>query len=195
MIMLEALQTQSQLKRSDTLDQAIETMQNVAFLGTPRYSEQQMRHVSDGAHPHIIEFYRKLVKKMERLGVPVCSHKDGMMRTPAMQNEMFRRGVSKVRGKNGAHPNGCAVDVIHSTRGWDLTPSEWRIIGHIGKELAQSLGIRMVWGGDWKRNKSDPIGWDPAHWELFEWRTAWERLEKNGNGRSLKETLVAETPS
>lgn len=87
-----------------------------------------------------------------------------MVRTSAQQQELYVRGVSKAKGFDSPHPNGCAVDIVHSTRAWDLTKSEWSMLGHIGKELAAQNGFKLVWGGDWSF-------YDPAHWELANWRS------------------------
>ena len=57
-----------------------------------------------------------------------------------------------------------AVDIIHATRGWNLTKKEWDVVGAIGKELARKRNIDIEWGGDWKF-------YDPAHWQIKSWKT------------------------
>ena len=39
------------------------------------------------------------------------------------------------------------------------------MIGGVGKEVARKMGLRVTWGGDFKSL------YDPAHWELTDWRT------------------------
>ncbi|QCS37219.1 hypothetical protein [Tortoise microvirus 70] len=56
-----------------------------------------------------------------------------------------------------------AVDIVHFGRYWDLSPKEWAVVGLIGKEVARRRNIKIVWGGDWRF-------WDPAHWELKDWK-------------------------
>ena len=86
-----------------------------------------------------------------------------MKRTPDEQNALFVKGVSKARNIQSPHVHGCAVDIVHGVRGWDLTRIEWDIVGHLGYEVARALGIKIQWGGEWSF-------YDPAHWELEDWR-------------------------
>ena len=106
---------------------------------------------------------------MAALGVPMFAFQ--VVRTAEQQRQMVWDGVSRDSPDDGLWPHkGCAVDVIHSGKGWGLTDQQWLIVGHVGKELAQSLGIKVVWGGDFKPVKASGLGWDPAHWELLDWK-------------------------
>lgn len=136
-------------------------MTNRAFCFGTKYAEQQGRAVRQGAHPEIIEFERKLVKRLFKLGVPLFAH--CMWRDMNEQTRVYVSGRSKARWGDSPHNYGAAVDIIHGTRGWDLTRKQWGIIGHIGKELAASMCIKVTWGGDWEF-------YDPAHWERMDWR-------------------------
>lgn len=132
------------------------------FLLRPEYQTQQQRAVRDGAHPDIREFERKLIKRMaKKHGVPLFAH--NMVRSNADQTALFVQGVSKAKAGKSPHNFGCAVDIVHSVRAWDLSRESWLMLGHIGKELANQMGVKLVWGGDWSF-------YDPAHWELAEWR-------------------------
>lgn len=133
------------------------------------FSNQQLRAIRDGAHPQIVEFEEALVKKMAAHGVPMWAH--AVVRTKKQQEAAFAGGFSKARFGKSPHNFGCAVDLVHGLLAWGLDPKAWNIIGHIGKELALSKQIAIVWGGDWKRKPTDPVGWDPAHWELRDWKT------------------------
>ena len=68
------------------------------------------------------------------------------------------------------HNKGCAVDIVHSVKGWGLTDRQWLVVGHVGKEVAAAKGFKLEWGGDWRNKPSDIIGWDPAHWQVTDWR-------------------------
>lgn len=131
-------------------------------LKTQLYAEQQLRAVRTGAHPSVILFERKFVTRMAaKHGIPLFAH--NMVRTPEEQTALFVRGVTKARGGESPHNYGLAVDIVHSRRAWDISPEGWKMLGHIGKEVAASLGIKVVWGGDWNF-------YDPAHWELANWK-------------------------
>lgn len=133
------------------------------FLLRPKWVDQQGRANRVGAHPAIVEFERKFIARMaKKHGVPMFAH--NMVRTPAEQRAVFVQGHSQKDGSKPFAHMGCAVDIVHSVKAWDLERASWSMLGHIGKELATQLGIRLTWGGDW----SSP--YDPAHWELANWR-------------------------
>lgn len=136
-------------------------MTDRAFCFSEKFTEQQGRADKFGAQPEILEFERKLVKRAFKLGIPLFAH--CVIRGSQDQNRLFREGRSKARAGESPHNYGAAVDLIHGTKGWDLTRKQWAIIGHLGKEAAASAGIAVNWGGDWKF-------YDPAHWELASWR-------------------------
>jgi len=151
---------------------ALNAMRNPGFLGSPRYQEQQKRALREGAHPDILEFERKLVKRLWSLGVPVFAN--CVVRTRDEQASLYIRGFSKDHPNDGLWPHQAfAVDIIHGTLGWmenPNIPNAWAIIGHLGKEVAASMGIEITWGGDWKF-------YDPAHFEL----TDWKRIAREGD--------------
>lgn len=144
---------------------AIEAMRNVGFLKSPKYQEQQTRASRVGAHPLILEFSDKLVKRCKNLGIPVFPH--CIVRTYDDQASVYARGVSRDSPTDGLWPHRfAAVDIIHGTLGYmdaPVIPHAWSIIGHLGKEVAHSMGIKIIWGGDWKF-------YDPAHFELEGWK-------------------------
>lgn len=144
---------------------AIDAMRNPGFLKTPKYQEQQMRANRVGADPRILEFADKLVRRGALLGIPLYPHT--IVRTYDDQMAAWVRGVTRDVPNDGKWPHRfAAVDIIHGKLGWmdrPAIPHAWDIIGHLGKEVAHSMGIKIVWGGDWKF-------YDPAHFELEGWK-------------------------
>jgi hypothetical protein len=116
----------------------------------------------EGVHPEIVAFWKAMLQACKARNIPVIAYE--MLRTEERQNELYEKGRSKVKGKNGSHVWGCAIDIVHATRYWQLSRKEWDIIGTIGKEVARKRNIKITWGGDW-----DSI-YDPAHWQLKNWR-------------------------
>lgn len=119
-----------------------------------------MRASRVGADPQIVKFERNFVKALKQYGIPFFAHE--FVRDEARQNELKQKGVSLAGFGQSAHNCGCAVDIVHSTRGWDLTPLEWDVIGVLGHETARRMNIKIEWGGNWDF-------YDPAHWELPDW--------------------------
>lgn len=148
----------------------IRAMINRDFLDNPTYGNQQDRANRVGAHPQISLFADALVKRAKKVGIPLFPH--CMVRTPAEQAAAYVRGASLNDGK-GPYPHRFgAVDIIHGVKGWNLPEESWDIIGHMGFEEAKKLGIDITWGGDWDGDgiKTDQKLYDPAHWELTNWR-------------------------
>lgn len=137
-------------------------MQDPAFCRSTKFAEQQARANRTGAHPDIIEFERRFIRKLRSYNLPFYCHT--MVRTRADQRSAYARGVSRIRGDKAFPHEKWAVDIIHGTKGWDLSKKQWDIIGHIGLEVAAALGIKIVWGGNFASL------YDPAHFELAEWR-------------------------
>ena len=131
------------------------------FCFSEKYGTQQGRADRTGAQPEILDFEKRLVKRAYKLGIPLFAH--CVNRGSAEQNKLFREGRSKARAGESPHNYGAAVDLIHGTKAWNLSTKQWLILGHLGKELAAQSGLKVTWGGDWKF-------YDPAHWELTNWR-------------------------
>lgn len=147
--------------------EALEAMRNPEFLASIKHQEQHLRVSREGAHPAIVGdlaqrgFLPVFLRRMGALGVPMFAH--CIWRSEEVQDELFRAGRSKAKAGQSAHNYGCALDFVHGTEGWNLNEQQWSVVGHVGKEVALSLGLKVVWGGDWKF-------YDPAHWELADWR-------------------------
>lgn len=158
------------------------------FLRTERYQEQQTRadrgragvrvdHMRDDellagwglVDGRILLFEKKFQVRMRKLGVPMFAH--CVLRSHAEQIRRYAEGNSKARAGESPHEYGLAIDLIHSIEAWQLPAESWALIGHVGKEVAAQNGLKLVWGGDWKKpGSTDLIGWDPAHWEVKDWR-------------------------
>lgn len=154
--------------------EALRSLVDLELLNSRRYEEQQNRAVRKGAHPKILLFERLFIRRLARMGIPFFAH--NMVRTHAEQEDLFNRKVSQRRGGESPHNWGCAVDIVHCRYAWNISSAEWRLIGHIGREVAQANGLHMRWGGDWDGDgkpvldDEDENFWDPAHWELFDWQ-------------------------
>ena len=81
------------------------------------------------------------------------------LRTVERQRQLVAKGASQTM--NSRHITGHAVDLAATLDGevrWD-----WPLYHRLAtamKEAARQLGIRMVWGGDWRSFKDGP------HFEL-----------------------------
>ena len=75
----------------------------------------------------------------------LCGH-----RGQEEQNEAFRQGHSKVQWPNGKHNTipSKAVDVTPYPIDWNDRERMTYFAGYV-KGVAQSMGIKIRWGGDW----------------------------------------------
>lgn len=150
------------------LQDALRGMQDFAFLKTQKHQEQQWRARREGAHPDILEFERVFIRRAAKLGIPMFALH--VVRTADEQMALFKAGASRDSPEDGLWPHKCcAVDLVHGRKAYDLTEQQWLLLGHIGHELAKAKGIEVEWGGDWKK-PGQKLGWDPAHWQLAEWK-------------------------
>ena len=123
--------------------------------------KRQTEVMYEGVHPEVVQFYKAMYAACKARNIPVEAFE--MLRSEARQNALYAEGRSQAKAGNSPHQYGMAVDVVHSTRYWQLSKKEWDILGSIGKEVARRRNIKVEWGGDWDF-------WDPAHWQLKNWR-------------------------
>lgn len=148
----------------------LRSLQDFNYFNTAKYEEQQWRANRENAHILLLDFEKSYIKRLRYLGVPCFAH--NMLRTVDEQNALFEKGVSKSKGANGAHPNGCAVDIVHSKYGWNMDKAQWAMLRYIGFEVAALIGVKMKNGANWLSHydRKDADWYDPAHWELDNWR-------------------------
>lgn len=137
------------------------------FLASRNWREQQWRANREGAHPVVLEFERLFIKRMAKAGVPMFASE--FVRTRERQNDLYALGNTRARAGQSPHQYGLAVDIVHSVKGWDMDRKAWALCAHVGRELATQYGFKMEWGGDWKF-------YDPAHWQLIDWKNQKENF-------------------
>lgn len=149
--------------------EALARLVNREYVASENWRQRQILAYERGAHPDIIEFKRVFIQRAAKLGIPLFAH--GMVRDPHQQGKLFAAGYSKSNGQRPYPHRAFAVDIVHNFKLWDfMSEQEWLLLGHLGKEVAKAKGIKVSWGGDWRRKPTDAVGWDPAHWELSDWR-------------------------
>lgn len=114
------------------------------------------------ADPLIKQFAQKLQNELRSQQVPMIVSE--CYRSRSDQQKALAAGRSRAKPGLSPHQYGLAVDVVHAVRGWELTRKEWGIVGALGKEQARRMGLKVTWGGDFKSL------YDPAHWELEDWK-------------------------
>lgn len=119
--------------------------------------------------PRMMEFAAAFLLTLRKKGVPAFAH--SAFRTRDEQNALYAQGRSLARWPKGAHCQGKAVDIVHARYAWQLTGQEWAYFGKVGQDVAEKLNLKVAWGGLWTDF------YDPAHWELSDWRANIRKLE------------------
>lgn len=149
------------VKIPKTYQHAATSLVDWSVINHVGHDQRLVKTSRHGMHPRMVEFYLKFSNQLECRGIPMYAFE--FYRSPERQNRLKEQGVSKAGAGSSPHQYGCAVDIIHSTKLWDITEKQWAVIGAIGKEVARKMNLKVVWGGDWGF-------YDPAHWELANWR-------------------------
>ncbi|KKL90578.1 hypothetical protein LCGC14_1903280 [marine sediment metagenome] len=95
----------------------------------------------------------------------VCGHRPGYI-----QDDLFRRGLSKLEWPNSKHNKepSLAVDVYPYPINWQDRERMTYFAGFVmGK--AQTMGYKLRWGGDWNKDWQvrDNVFDDLGHFELI----------------------------
>lgn len=114
-----------------------------------------------GCPVELRRWYRSFYRALKAHGLPVYAHT--CFRSPELQEHLRQRGLSQLG--SGAHQRAAAIDVVHGYYHWAPDRNFWRVLGVIGKQVAHTENLDLVWGGDFKTL------YDPAHWELADWRS------------------------
>ncbi len=120
--------------------------------------------------PDTAKFMRAFLKALHKRGLPF--YVVWAFRKQKDQQAAFKAGASRAQWGESPHNFGYAIDVIHFRKLYDLTNAEWVLIAAIGYEVARKLNIKVRWGGDWDGDGDiyDNRLYDPAHWEIADWR-------------------------
>lgn len=130
----------------------------------PKFSQKSLDKLNT-CHPDIQKVFKEVIKHID------CTILEGV-RTKEKQEELVRSGMSQtMNSKHLVQLDGYshAVDV-------SIYPIDWnnkeRFILFAGFVLgiAQGMGIKLVWGGDWNRdfNTKDHSFFDGPHFQLQE---------------------------
>lgn len=153
-----------------------------AFIKTEGYIRQCFRADWQQTDVRLRLWAARLCIRARDQGIPLYIH--SAFRTREQQSDLLRRGVTKVGWPRSAHNIGEAVDIVHGVYHWDLTQDEWLYIHHLGMDELRKLNatlrkrdrLALNWGGD-DTTPGDTFRWDPAHWEIADYRERIRQIE------------------
>jgi len=153
-----------------------------AFLTSSVHAEQKQRADWQQCDPRMRLLAAKVVLRARALGIPLYVHT--AYRTKAEQDALVSRGVSKSPYPRSAHNIGEAFDLVHGIYHWDLTVREWSYIQWLVQDELRKLNAKLPkaqklllnWGGN-DGTPADKFRWDPAHWEVLDYRNRIRKLK------------------
>lgn len=131
------------------------------FMRDEKYLVQRGRADWRGADRDLIRFSYRFYMRTVAQGIPMYAHT--VYRSFDEQKRLQSLGHSNL--SDGPHQRGAAVDFVHSELHWEAGADLWEYLGVLGKEVARTEGVEIEWGGDWSNL------YDPAHWQLPNWRS------------------------
>lgn len=131
-------------------------------MGNFRYGSGSQKNMK-GVHPKLVMLAEETLK-LSPHDITVLS--SGGLRTASMQNSLYKKGASKLDGRNQksmhqkqADGYGHAIDLIPYVSGGPRW--EWPLIYPIAgimAMLATQHGITLRWGGVWDKMMSEYVG-------------------------------------
>lgn len=104
---------------------------------------------------------QQIVKAMQDAGYPAKISE--CYRSPERQNQLFAKRTSKARAWQSPHQFLEAVDIIHPSKGWNVSQEYWDTLNACARIVEEKYNVQLTYGYDW--------GWDMAHIELTDWKT------------------------
>jgi peptidoglycan L-alanyl-D-glutamate endopeptidase CwlK len=111
----------------------------------PRFGKRSKERLST-CDDKLQKIFNEVIKYVD------CSVLEGH-RSAERQNKLFDEGKTKVKFPNGRHNSNPsrAVDVVPYPVDWDDRERFYLFAGFV-IGIAQSMGIKLRWGGDWNMN-------------------------------------------
>lgn len=106
---------------------------------------------------------RKIVDAMYSSGYP--ANVVELYRSPERQEELVRQRprVTNAGPFQSAHQYSLAADIVHPTKGWDVSEAYWEQLAACVRIVAEKYRVPLEHGHDWKFR-------DSAHVQLRDWR-------------------------
>lgn len=143
------------------------------FCLSSSYSSQQQRADWQQTDRRLRLLAARVIIRARGLDIPLYVH--SAFRTSSEQKRLMERGVTKTL--KSAHTIGEAFDLVHGVYHWDLTEREWLYIHWLVQDELRKLNatlkaadkLALNWGGN-DGTSADTFKWDPAHWEILDYR-------------------------
>lgn len=104
---------------------------------------------------------QQIVKAMQDAGYPAKIIE--CYRPPERQDQLKAKGRSKAARWHSPHQYYEAVDIVHPTKYWDVTPDYWDKLAVCVRIVADKFGVDLEHGHYWRFT-------DSAHIEVKSWR-------------------------
>lgn len=104
---------------------------------------------------------QQIVRAMQDAGYPAKISE--CYRPPDRQNQLMAEGFSKARAWSSPHQFYEAVDIIHPSKGWNVSADYWEALATCVRNIEAKLGVELSHGHYWAFV-------DSAHIQLLDWK-------------------------
>lgn len=153
---------------------ALAWMSRPYAMGTTWWQEKQWLAERKFGYGRLLEWEAAFVARFAKLGVPV--HCDRFV-LPVSSLAGASPGLQKLMQP---YVDGYACDLVHSTIK-DMPPICWEIFRHVGEELAEQVGLDVVWRGPqkpwaWVMAEAEDWHFNPPVLQDYDVQRQWARL-------------------
>lgn len=112
---------------------------------------------------------QQIVKQMEDAGYPAKIAE--CYRKPQRQAELKSKGRSKAGPWQSPHQYFEAVDIIHPSKGWEVSEDYWAALAMAVRTIEDKFNVELEHGHYWRFR-------DSAHVEIKTWREFKKKIDK-----------------
>lgn len=147
-----------------------------AFMRKDAFLRQMDRADWQHVDRRLMRWAAVFIELARKRDIPLYVH--CALRTEVDQARVNIQGNSKAHYPRSAHNIGEAVDIVHGVYHWEMTRQEWQMLYVLGlraldlvnADLKKADKLDLTWGGHFKSL------YDPAHWEIADYRSRIRRL-------------------
>lgn len=155
-----------------------------SHFNSPAQHTQDQRADWQHVDPRLMQWQARFIEAARQRNIPLYCH--AAFRTESEQNALVAKRVSRATYPNAPHCQGKAVDIVHGLHHWEMTKSEWAYLQKLGYEVLRKFNAQAP-KKDHVGNPISPLElvngasfstlYDPAHWEVRNWRSNIDRLK------------------
>lgn len=147
------------------------------YMSSPAFSNLRWTLAGDQRDERMRLFCRKLLKRLDGMGIPFYPAVGLMNLKTARQR--FVTGVDPWPPIANPYLDGVAVRFAHGVHGDSLHPRQWAVFAEVGFDVARLAQIPVAWGGFSQYR-------DPGFWQIYDGPQAELNVDRRTYGVRVK---------